>query len=333
VEQQNDMLSQLAKASDEIKNNPNVIGVEPYYLGTVGPIWRAIIKNPDGSIKYENIIKNASQYGSDYSGPTFGGVQNSKPNPNSNSSSGSGGSGSSGGSSGTSNPSKPEEKPDPCKVIGNAVPALNEKDLAKSKESFLSSLKATASSTAINPAVYCGSNPFKYERSSNGSIKECKSTDSKVSTSSRLEFEGCQKAVGEYNNLVKSGKIVLKTEEQKTYDKYAKILLDKKDKSPAKVASICGENPCKVTTLAEDGSCTVATNDEAKFKEFNICLSAVNDYNEKLNVEINLSTYIKNHPDFVEVIKHPDTGIWSAKMKTKSTGKIYYLPLNFTEGN
>lgn len=335
VEQQNDALSQLAKASDDIKNNPNVIGVEPYYLGTVGPIWRAIIKKPDGSISYENIIKNASQYGADYSGATFGGVQNdpknNKPNNNNPSSTTSGGGG--GTSGGGSSNNKPDDKNDPCKVIGNAVPALNEKDLAKSKETYLNQLKNTASSNTITPTVFCGAQPFKYEKQPNGSIKECKSNDAAVSTNTRLEYEGCQKAVGEYNQMVKSGKIILKTEDQKTYDKFINTLVTKKDKTPVKVSSVCGENPCKITAPSEDASCTVAPEDQNKFKEFNICLSAVNDYNEKLNVEINLSGYIKTHPDYVDVIKHPDTGVWVAKMIKKSTGKVYYLPLNYTEGN
>lgn len=334
VEQQNDALSKLAKASDDIKNNPNVIGVEPYYMGTVGPLWRAIIKNPDGSITYENLFKSASQNGADYSGATFGGVQNDPRNnkPNNNNSNNSNSS-SSGGSGPGSNSNKPEDKNDPCKIIGNAVPAINEKDLTRTKESFLNKLKDTASSNTINPTVYCGTHPFKYEKLSNGTIKECKSNDAAVSTASRLEFEGCQKAVAEYNQLIKSGKIILKTEDQKTYDKFINTLVEKKDKTPAKVTAVCGENPCKITGPSEDSTCTVAPQDEKKFKEFNICLSAVNDYNEKLNVEINLSGYIKKHPDYLEVTRHPDTGVWVAKMLKKSTGKIYYLPLNYTEGN
>lgn len=57
---------------------------------------------------------------------------------------------------------------------------------------------------------------------------------------------------------------------------------------------------------------------------------AVNEHNFKLDAAINLSSYIRTHPDFVEVARSPETNLWMAKMKNTIKG-VYYLPLNYTE--
>jgi hypothetical protein len=340
VEQQNEMITKLANADASLKSNPDVIGVESYYLGTVGPLWRAIVKKPDGTIGYEPLVKGPSQ---NYGG-TFGGVQNDPrnkpptptPTPTDKPST-SGGTGSSGGSSGGgSSPSsgsgtsaansKPSEE---CKAVGNKSTSLLPSEIESAKKSYIEKLSSTGVAKRVALTATCGSSPVKLVQKEDSVLYECKLKGEKIKTSSRIEYEGCKQAVSEFNKLVSSGKLILNSEDQKTYDKYAKALSAKGDKTRAKSIDVCGSSPCKTVTTGANSNCTIDESDKPKLKEYNLCQNAVNDYNGKLDAAINLSSYLKNHPDFVEIVKHPDTGLWVAKMK--SNGQFKYLPLNYTE--
>lgn len=209
VDQQNDMISQLAKSSDALRSNPNVVGVEAHYLGTVGPIWRAIIKNPDGTISYENVIKQASQYGADYSG-SFAGVQNdpryakpnngtstnptpSQPSPSNSSSSGSGSSsGSSGSGSGSSSsPSTPASNSTTAQTAG-----ISETTKAENKKIYdevtAQILKKNPKSNA-SAATFCGSNPCVKTKDN----KTCQVTDENKERLNR--YNQCVSAVNDHN--------------------------------------------------------------------------------------------------------------------------------------
>ncbi|AUN97721.1 hypothetical protein C0V70_06265 [Bacteriovorax stolpii] len=258
--QYNDQLTQLSKASEELKNNPNVVAVEAHYLGTVGPIWRAKIKNADGTYSYKNIIENASQYGTDgfgnYAG--FGGVQN-----------------------------------DP--------------QYAKPKNQ-----EATPSTSSA---------PSGNSSSSSPATKTNKTTDSKTKAKKRKTVE------------VAGVTEELSVEDDKTYNKYYDQISKEEAKNRAKIPTYCGSSPCKnaVNGLApKNKECEIADADAPKLKEYNLCVMAVNEHNFKLDAAINLSSYIRTHPDFVEVARSPETNLWMAKMKNTIKG-VYYLPLNYTE--
>lgn len=250
----NDQLTQLAKASDELKNNPNVVAVEATYLGTVGPIWRAKIKNADGTFSYKNIIEAASQYGTDgfgaYAG--FAGVQNDPKN---------------------------------AAVVGPTS----------------STSSSTPSKTKVTPAAP------KTQTKTIGTAGITEEADIKKKSGTT--------EISKYN-----------AEEKKIYSKYAEKITKEDERNRVKIAVYCGENPCKG---AQSKACTLDDAEVPKLKEYNICASAVNEHNYKLDASINLSSYVRTHADFVEIARSPETNLWMAKMQNTIKG-VYYLPLNYT---
>lgn len=203
VDQQNDMISQLAKSSDALRSNPNVVGVEAHYIGSVGPIWRAIIKNPDGTTSYENVIKQASQYGADYSG-SFAGIQNdpryAKPNNGTGTSNGGPKNIDAPTSPTPSQPSPSNSSSSPSTPGSNSTTiqtaGITETIKAENKKIYdevTAQIVKKSPKNNVSVATYCGSNPCGKNKES----KSCQVTDENKESLNR--YNQCVSAVNDHN--------------------------------------------------------------------------------------------------------------------------------------